>query len=404
MDAGAHPPEPRLARRRSQRTRTRPRSVRSPSNANSCPTPSASSASAAGRTSSRRSARLVALAGRLQEADRGRELGLGLGLEHALEPQVVEGGRQLLRVRRRVDDPERGRGGVLGRARACTDRARSPRTAARRRAARAARARLSPPPRRAARRAPRRRSAGRARPCAAAGARGWRSRTGDPGAVGVDGVDRLAPGLDRHPEARRAVPRDLHDLHPPLVGLVEDRAVEVEAAAAPRRPRARGSTSPRRARGRRCTGRRSSNSVEPSNAGTSTSACAQRKLVVVDAHRSRLAEQLDQPLAGLAVVAALRGLDRDHGGERDREDPPAARVGGPDLKRQRRRRGALDRVARDSTSNSGSGAPANGERSSSSASRSRALTPAPSRAARRRSDSIARSTPRAARDPVPARP
>ena len=56
---------------------------------------------------------LVALAGRLQEADGALQHRLRVRLEHALDPQVVEGARIALRVRGRVDDPERRRGGVL---------------------------------------------------------------------------------------------------------------------------------------------------------------------------------------------------------------------------------------------------------------------------------------------------
>ena len=105
------------------------------------------------------------------------QLGLRLGLEHALEPQVVEGRRQLLRVGRRVDDPERGRGRVLGRA----GRVRVERVALveqrARPAARAPRASLALLAEQLGR-ASRRRSAARARPCAAAGARASRVSTG----------------------------------------------------------------------------------------------------------------------------------------------------------------------------------------------------------------------------------
>ncbi len=59
----------------------------------------------------------VALARGLEEADGPRDLGTALGRDHALHPQVVEGRGAALGVGRRIDDPERGRGRVLGRAR-----------------------------------------------------------------------------------------------------------------------------------------------------------------------------------------------------------------------------------------------------------------------------------------------
>ena len=59
----------------------------------------------------------VAGAGGLQEAHRGAQLGLRTGLQSALEPRQRMGRRLALRVGGRIDDPERGRGGVLGRAR-----------------------------------------------------------------------------------------------------------------------------------------------------------------------------------------------------------------------------------------------------------------------------------------------
>ena len=61
--------------------------------------------------------RLVALALGGQERERARQLGVGAGLDQTVHPQVVEGRRAGLGVGGRVDDPERGRGRVLGRPR-----------------------------------------------------------------------------------------------------------------------------------------------------------------------------------------------------------------------------------------------------------------------------------------------
>ena len=99
----------------SQRSRARPRTVRVPSNANGSPTPSPSVSRERRPELEPPLDRPVALARGLQEADRRAHLGLGLGGEHAFEPQVVEGRRHALGVGGRVDDPERGRGRVLGR-------------------------------------------------------------------------------------------------------------------------------------------------------------------------------------------------------------------------------------------------------------------------------------------------
>ena len=228
-----------------------------------------------GRARRARSRGLVALAARAPGSAAWRSASrAGLGVGHALEPGVVEGARALGGVGRRVDDPERRRGRVLGRVRACTGTARSPRTAATRPAPRALTHRCRPPAR-AARRRRRRSSAARARPRRSFSAASVVVVEPDPAAARVVLGDHRPPGRDRHLELRRAAPRHRHHLQLAARRAVEDGAVEVEAERHLAVARRRRSTWPPRPRGRRCRGPRSRTCVEPVNAGTAADTRAQ---------------------------------------------------------------------------------------------------------------------------------
>ena len=148
---------------------------------------------------------LMTLAAGAEKAQGGGQLGGRLGVGHALDPGVVEGARALGGVGRRVDDPERGGGGVLGRVRACTDRARSPRTAATRTSS-SRRSRIAVPS--AQQLADARVEAGRVhgRPGARSAPPASSSVQADPAAARVVLVDHRPPHRHRHLELSRAAP------------------------------------------------------------------------------------------------------------------------------------------------------------------------------------------------------
>ena len=231
------------------------------------------------------------------------------GLEHELHPRAVERVRRAGRVDRRVDDPERRRRRVLGRAR----RVRVQRVAlVEQRGEQALDAHSSS----------RTVSSNVWQPALGLAPRQRLERLvpqPDPAAAGVVGGDRAPPDLDRHPPARRAAPRHEHDLQPVVGAAVEHRAVEVEAerhVAVVERVEVlgRGHLEVVRARHlERERGRAAERRHERLDA---------RPLERVRRRAPALGrpEQLDQPLALGVVVGAPRRVDLDLGRERDRVD------------------------------------------------------------------------------------
>ena len=313
----------------------------------------------------------------------------------ALEPGVVERAGAFGRVGRRVDDPERRRGRVLGRA----GRVRVQRVAlVQQRVDELVDAAVS-------HRAPRE-SRSETQASSVASPRSsfarWSAssvweRSATQAVFGVVVLDRLPPHRHRHPEVDRLRPRDQHHLQAAVLAGVVDHAVEVQrerrlAVGERVQVLGRGDLEVVVARDRdRDRGRAGERRHEHVELGPDQAA---------GRHRPALgrAEQLDQPLARGVVVAPPRRLDHQLDRQRDHVHLAAA---GSDTWRSSVSIGAAAylTVRAPSTANSRSGG-GSGTSGGVDSVRGSMLKPAPpSRAARRRS-----ARPRRARRTRPRSP